>query len=212
MKSSKSFVTAPNLLTAGRLSAGFVALILASRHELDWAAAVIVAAVCLDVADGALARRLGLCSPFGAQLDSLADIVSFGAAPALMLYAGVLGAIPVAGVGACLAFLLCGSFRLARFPLIEEPHRFLGLPIPSAGLIAAAVAAWAPSAGVALAMTLALAALMVSEVPFPTLRSLRPSRRRVEVKEATPAAGVSANGVLLARAPTTVESGVVERV
>lgn len=212
MSNSRGFITAPNGLTAGRLAAGFVALILASRHELGWAAIVTVTAVLLDVADGALARQLGSCSPFGSQLDSLADMVSFGAAPALMLYAGVLGRIPVAGVGVCLAFLLCGSYRLARFPLIKEPHRFLGLPIPSAGLIAAAEAAWSPPAGVALAMTLALAALMVSEVPFPTLRSLRPSRRRVEVKEATPAAAVSTNGVLLARASTTVEPGVVERV
>jgi CDP-diacylglycerol--serine O-phosphatidyltransferase len=172
VKSAKSFVNAPNLLTAGRLAVGFVALILAGRQELVWAAGMTVAAVVVDTVDGAVARRLGLCTPFGCQLDALADIVSFGAAPALMLQAGVLGAIPVAGVGACLAFLLCGSWRLARFPLIEEPHRILGLPIPVAGLIAAVVAAWAPPSGFALAMTLAMAALMVSEVPFPTLRTL----------------------------------------
>lgn len=182
--SARSFVNGPNLLTAISLVAGFVALLLASQGEFVWAAGAVGVAAALDSVDGLLARRLGVCGPFGAQLDSLADMVAFGAAPALMLYLGALHEIPVAGVGACLAFMLSGAWRLARFPLIENAHRFLGLPIPPSGVIAATLTALFPIPGLVLAVTLVLTALMVSEVRFPTLwtvwRTLRARRRRRE--------------------------------
>ena len=192
--SAKSYVNPPNLLTAGSLTAGFVVLLLASQGQLIWAAGTMFIPALLDSLDGLVARKMSCDGPFGSQLDSLADLTSFGVAPAFMLYVGVLNSIPVAGVGACLAFVLAGAWRLARFPLIEEPHRFIGLPIPPAGVIAAGMAAWAPPAGVVLALTLAMSALMVSEVPFPTIRAIarlarpRPRRRPVhpvEVEEAT---------------------------
>lgn len=169
---ARSFVNGANLMTAASLAAGFVALMLASRGELVWAAAAVGVAAVLDSLDGLLARRLSVCGPFGCQLDSLADMVAFGAAPALMLALGVFDGIPLVGVPVCIAFVLCGAWRLARFPLIAESHRFLGLPIPPAGVIAAVLAALTPPAGLALAVTLVLTALMVSEVPFPTFRRL----------------------------------------
>ena len=168
-------------LTATSLAGGFLALILAGQGDVKWAAGVVVVCGVLDTADGVIARRLELCSPFGAQLDSLADVVAFGVAPALMLYVGVLKDLPVAGIAACLAFVLCGAWRLARFALIADGDRFVGLPIPPAAVIAAGTAAWAPPAGVVLAMTVALCLLMVSDVPFPTVRTigrlLKPRRR-----------------------------------
>ena len=185
--SAKSFVNAANVATGASLGTGFVAVILAGQNEFVWATGMVALALVLDVLDGVLARRLSLCGPFGAQLDSLADIVSFGVAPALLLYLEGLNTIPVAGVAACLAFLLAGAWRLARFRLIEEPYRFIGLPIPTAAIIAAGAAAWAP-AGLALAVALALAALMVSEIPFPTHRAvgrLLLHRRAVDVEDAT---------------------------
>jgi CDP-diacylglycerol--serine O-phosphatidyltransferase len=186
--SAKSFVNAANVVTAGSLGTGFVAVILAGQHEFAWAAGMVSVAVMLDVLDGLVARRFSLCSPFGSQLDSLADVVSFGLAPALLIYLAVLESIPVAGVAACLIFLLAGAWRLARFPLIEEPYRFIGVPIPTAGVIAAVTAALAPAAGLTLAITVVLSALMVSEVPFPTWRAvgrLVRVRRAVKVEDAT---------------------------
>lgn len=185
--SAKSFVNGPNLLTALGLAAGFVALMLASQGEFAWAAGAVGVAAVLDSVDGLLARRLGLSGPFGSQLDSLADMVAFGAAPGLMLYLGVLEDLPVAGVGACLAFVLAGAWRLARFAAIEDSeHRFLGLPIPPAGLIAAVIAAAGPSPAVAVGLTVVLTVLMISEVPFPTITSLARrvvSRRRAHSEE-----------------------------
>jgi CDP-diacylglycerol--serine O-phosphatidyltransferase len=184
--SAKSFVNAANVVTGANLGSGFIALILAGQREFGWAAAMVCLAMVLDVLDGMLARKLSLCGPFGTQLDSLADVVSFGVAPALLLYLGLLESVPVAGVAACLAFLLAGAWRLARFPLIEEPYRFVGLPIPMAGIIASGMAVWSPGRGIALAVAFILAALMVSEIQFPTHRAvariLRP-RRGVEVEE-----------------------------
>jgi CDP-diacylglycerol--serine O-phosphatidyltransferase len=178
--SAKSFVNPPNVVTAASLGIGFVAIILAGQHEFWWAAGMISLAVALDVLDGVLARHLSLCGPFGSQLDSLADMVAFGVAPALLLYLGGLRSIPVAGVAACLMFVLGGAWRLARFPLIDEPYRFIGVPIPTAGLIAAGTVACGPEAALTLAIAVVLAALMVSEVPFPTWRAvgrlLRPRR------------------------------------
>jgi CDP-diacylglycerol--serine O-phosphatidyltransferase len=209
--SAKSFVNAANVATAGSLGAGFVAVILASRHEFAWAAAMVCLAVVLDVLDGVLARRFALCSPFGSQLDSLADVVSFGLAPALLLYLAVLESIPVAGVAASLMFLLAGAWRLARFHLIEEPYRFIGVPIPVAGVIAAGIAAWAPSAGLTLAITVVLSALMVSEIPFPTWRALVRLvrvRRAVEVEGATL---VETGGRLLGRDHAADRLGATQR-
>ncbi len=178
-----------NVITSAGLAAGFAALILASQGELGWAAGTVAAAALLDSVDGVVARRTSSCGQFGSELDSLADMVAFGAAPALILYLGGLDTIPVAGIGACLAFVLSGAWRLARFPLVEEPHRFVGLPIPPAGLIAAVLAALAPPPWVALASAVTLAVLMFSAIPFPTLGSLLArvlrQRRPVDVQEAT---------------------------
>jgi CDP-diacylglycerol--serine O-phosphatidyltransferase len=167
----REFVNAANVITTGCLSAGFVALMLAADGKLGPAVAAVAVAAVLDSIDGIVARRLSICGPFGCQLDSLADLVAFGAAPALMLHHGVLHGVPVVGPGACMAFVLAGAWRLARFPLVADRERFVGLPIPPAGLIAAAAAVAAPAL-LGVAVTFALALLMVSATPFPTLAGL----------------------------------------
>lgn len=180
--SAASFMNWPCALTTASLAGGFMALILAAQGDIKWAAAIVVACGILDSADGILARKMSLSTPFGAQLDSLADIVSFGAAPALMLYVGVLNDIPVGGLAACVGFVLCGAWRLARFALIADSERFVGLPTPPAAVVAALSAAWAPPPLAALWITVALCVLMVSDMPFPTIgmigRFLKPGRRR----------------------------------
>lgn len=165
----RAYVTPANLVTSGNLTAGFLALVAAQAHRLLLAAALIVLAGALDSLDGPLARRRASDGEFGTNLDSLADLVSFGAAPALALYLGSLHVLPGFGLAACLCFLLCGAWRLARFPLIKNPHRFTGLPIPPTGVLIAVLAVWAPTPILALVLTVALSVLMVSSLPFPTI-------------------------------------------
>lgn len=170
-----------NLMTTGSLAAGFVALVLAADGRLVAAAAAVVVAALLDSLDGFVARRSSTDGRFGSELDSLADLVAFGVAPALMVYEATLHALPGLGAGAALAFVLAGAWRLARFSIVHDPDRFVGLPIPPAGLAVAAAAALALPAGAALAVVLVLALTMVSAVPFPTLPTLgrlAPPRRR----------------------------------
>ena len=171
--SAASYMNWPCALTAGSLAGGFLALVLTAQGDLRWAAGVVVTCGVLDSFDGLLARRLSKSSAFGAELDSLADVVSFGVVPALMLYLGVLHEIPFAGVAVSMGFLLCAAWRLARFSLIDDTHNFVGLPTPPAAVIAAGAAAWAPPSVLALVMTATMCVLMVSDIPFPTLRTLR---------------------------------------
>lgn len=182
-----TFLNWPCGLTGASLAGGFLALILASKGELAWAAGVVVVCGVLDSLDGLVARRMSACSPFGEQLDSLADIVAFGVAPALIMYAALDGS-PFVGLATCVVFVLCGAWRLARFALIEDRHRFfLGLPIPPAGVITASVAALAFPAPVAVAITLAVSVLMISDLPFPTFGTIGRVLRRNRAAEEEPA-------------------------
>jgi len=181
-----------NMMTSGTLVAGFLALILAAQGEFAWAAGCVGVAAVLDSIDGLVARRSRLESEFGAQLDSLADMVSFGAAPAITVYLSVLEAVPVAGIGACLGFVLCGAWRLARFSLAGGSARFnVGLPIPPAGLIVIGLATLDPPAGLALAVTLVVTLLMVTALPFPMFAELAQLRREARPVEVEEAPGVS---------------------
>lgn len=167
----RQFVNAANLITTGSLAAGVLAVMLAGNGRLGWALAAVGVAAVLDSVDGYVARRTSVCGPFGSHLDSLADLAAFGMAPALILYHGVLQTLPVLGAGACVGFVVAGAWRLARFPLIEDRRHFIGLPIPPAGLIAAAGALVLP-AGVAVVVCLALTGLMISSFTVPTLAEL----------------------------------------
>lgn len=168
----RQFVKLANIATTASLAAGVVALMLTTDDHLDAAFAAVAVAAMLDSVDGYLARRSHSCGPFGCQLDSLADLVAFGVAPALLLHAGPLGSVPVLGAAVCVAFVIAGAWRLARFAVLEDRHRFTGLPIPPAGLIASAAAVLALPAGFAVGVTLTLVVLMVSEIPVPTLVAL----------------------------------------
>lgn len=105
--------------------------------------AILLAAV-FDLMDGRLARMLGAASEFGAELDSLSDFVSFGAAPALVIYMAGLHHLGGIGWGVCLFFAVCAGFRLARFNILTRnplPHKsksshFVGVPAPMGAIIA----------------------------------------------------------------------------
>ncbi len=197
----------PNLLTAGNLFCGFVALtkIVEARlvpdayGHVDWmpikfALACILLACIFDFFDGRVARMGGHESPFGREFDSLADLISFGAAPAFLVHRVVLHhALPddYAELGWFIAsiYLICGAFRLARFNCLSAMNLpgagkdFLGFPIPSAaGLVASLtlfiiklnenekdLGRW----GYLLpGVLIFLSAMMVSEVRYPSFKSL----------------------------------------
>ena len=178
----KEFVNAATLITTGTLAAGFAALLLAVDGRVGAAAVAVLVAATFDAADGVVARRLSRAGRFGTNLDSLADLAAFGVAPAVMLYQAVLRELPVAGAAVATVFVLAGAWRLARFPLVEDPRRFVGLPIPPAGVVLAGVAVAEPPVAMALAAVVALALLMVSALAFPTLGALagRVHRPRAE--------------------------------
>jgi CDP-diacylglycerol--serine O-phosphatidyltransferase len=170
----REYITLPNLLTSGSLTAGFLSMLLISEEtDILKAAGLIALAAVFDVLDGPVARRLGNDGQFGTNLDSLADLVSFGAAPALALYLSSLYALPVIGLAACLAFFLCGAWRLARFSLCKHPLYFVGCPIPAAGVLVALLAALRPHPFLALPVVFALSIMMVGTLPFPTLSGWR---------------------------------------
>lgn len=133
----------PNLITLLALCAGLTAIRLAFENKLDLALAGIVFAALLDGIDGRVARMLKGTSKFGAELDSLADFVNFGVAPALILYFWGLHDFKSFGWIAALVFAICGGLRLARFNvMIDDPHKpawagnfFTGVPAPAGAIV-----------------------------------------------------------------------------
>jgi len=172
---------APNIITLLALCAGLTAIRMAFENRYVLALAAIVFAAILDGIDGRLARLLKGTSRFGAELDSLADFVNFGVAPALILYFWGLHDLKSAGWIAAMAFAICAGLRLARFNvMIDDPDRpvwagnfFVGIPAPAGAIIVllplyAAFLGLPRSAFLTWAMlvyTLAIAALMVSRLP-----------------------------------------------
>lgn len=170
----KEYVNLANAITSGSLVAGFLALYLIFQTNNLFAAAGLVAlAAVFDALDGMAARRADNDGEFGANLDSLADVVSFGAVPAFALYWGSLYALSAVGLAACLVFFLCGAWRLARFTILKNPFYFVGFPIPAAGVLVAVLAATNPHPFVALPVVLVLSFLMICTLTFPTLSGLR---------------------------------------
>jgi CDP-diacylglycerol--serine O-phosphatidyltransferase len=135
-------VLLPNLITLFALCAGLTAIRMAIEHRLDLALGAIVLAAALDGVDGRVARLLKGTSRFGAELDSLADFVNFGVAPALILYFWGLHDLRSVGWIAALVFAICAALRLARFNImIDDPNEpawagnfFTGIPAPAGAI------------------------------------------------------------------------------
>ncbi|HLH55368.1 MAG TPA: CDP-diacylglycerol--serine O-phosphatidyltransferase [Verrucomicrobiae bacterium] len=191
----------PNLLTAGNLFCGFVALTKIVEADLSTgnfqpikvALGFILLACIFDLFDGRVARMGGIDSPFGREFDSLADLISFGAAPAFLVHRIVLrdvfGGRPEFGWFIASIYLICGAFRLARFNCLASlpggggSKDFLGFPIPSAaGLVSSmtlliiqlnekdkSLGGWRY---VIAGVLLFLSAMMVSTVKYPSFKSL----------------------------------------
>jgi CDP-diacylglycerol--serine O-phosphatidyltransferase len=173
----------PSIFTIGNMFCGYASIMYAMRGELDSAAPFIGFAVVLDMLDGRIARMTNTSSAFGLELDSLADIISFGLAPAVLAFAWGLSDLGRVGWAAGFMFVTAAAMRLARFniqsPAQLDKRYFVGMPSPpAAGVIAATVFAWPyPLAGVAqgvgaMAIVLIPAALMVSTIRFRSFKTI----------------------------------------
>ncbi len=182
----------PNMLTLFALCAGMSAMRFALQERWEMAVGAICIAAVFDMLDGRVARLLRLTSKFGAELDSLADLISFGVAPAFVLYRWVLGQHDQMGWLAVLAFVICAALRLARFNTMLEDttlpawrkNFFVGVPTPGAAGLALLPMIWSfslendvlrDSLIVALWLML-LAGLMVSRLPIFSLKGQRVPR------------------------------------
>ena len=130
----------PNLFTTGALFAGFFAIVQAMNGRFEQAAIAIFVAMILDGLDGRVARLTNTQSAFGAEYDSLSDMVSFGVAPALVMYSFTLQAMSKLGWIAAFVYCAGAALRLARFNTllaVQDKRWFLGLPSPAAAALAA---------------------------------------------------------------------------
>ncbi|HEX3717019.1 MAG TPA: CDP-diacylglycerol--serine O-phosphatidyltransferase [Verrucomicrobiae bacterium] len=196
----------PNLMTAGNLFCGFVALTRIvepkiTQGDIKIALAFILLACIFDLLDGRLARMGGVESAFGREFDSLADLISFGAAPAFLIHRVVLRQVfsnqPEIGWFIASIYLICGALRLARFNCLAAMSgggggkEFLGFPIPAAaGLVASLTLfllwgdqtdrdlAHPPWSFILPGVLLFLSVMMVSEVKYPSFKTLDLRARR----------------------------------
>jgi CDP-diacylglycerol--serine O-phosphatidyltransferase len=165
-----------NACTLASLGLGLLAIFLAMEGDVRIAAACLVACVAFDGLDGALARRLGVSSPFGAQMDSLADMCSFGLAAPVVVYASLAHTVPTpAAAVACVLVAGCAAIRLARFNVSPKDGKFFsGVPTTmAAAVLAVTVLIDLPLPGFILVGGVAMLAFaMVSSFPYAKLARL----------------------------------------
>jgi CDP-diacylglycerol--serine O-phosphatidyltransferase len=182
-KRGKGIYMLPNMITLAALFGGFYAIVMAMNGRFDLATLGIFAAMVLDSLDGRVARLTNTQSAFGEQMDSLSDMVSFGAAPALVAYVWVLKDIGRWGWIAAFVYCACAALRLARFNVntaVVDKRYFQGLPSPAAAALVAgfiwlateleldrSVLIWS-----VFALTLYAGLTMVTNVPFYSFKDL----------------------------------------
>ena len=171
----------PNLFTAGSIFVGVVGIIKASSGNFTVAAWLILLALVFDGLDGRIARLTGTTSKFGAEFDSLADIVSFGMAPAMLLYFYIGHEFGRFWIVVSALYVIFGAIRLARFNITaskNDPNIFIGLPIPAAAIF---ISIWVllfykyhldTYAFLLLFLSLGVAVLMVSNIRYPSFKKI----------------------------------------
>lgn len=165
----------PNSVTLMNLILGFYAIILIIREQFVIAAFLIFVGMILDGIDGRLARKIAVNNPIGKELDSLADLISFGVTPSLLIYQMYLTEYSILGVVVAVIFPVCGAIRLARFNVVdseESSNYFTGLPITAGGgiLISFVLAGTSFSSGIFIPIVLLVAYLMVSTIKYPNFK------------------------------------------
>ncbi len=185
----KGIYILPNLLTTGNLLCGFWAIISVFQEQYYYAAVAILLAAVFDAFDGKVAKLSGATSKFGVQYDSLADLVSFGVAPALLAFSWALRPYGKFGWLAAFTFVACGAIRLARYNVLAstgETKYFKGVPIPvAAAMIALTIhlylrlveTGWIKDI-VILVMIYVLAFLMVSNIRYYSFKELGLAKRK----------------------------------
>ena len=181
----------PNIITVGALCAGLTAVRFAIAEQWEFAMVAVVIAAILDALDGTIARLLKAASDFGAELDSLSDVIAFGVAPGLIIYFWSLSEIGGIGWAAGLFFAVCCALRLARFnSTLETRPRyannfFTGVPAPGGALLALLPLLMSREFGdgffrhpaVTGPWIVLIALLMVSQIPTYSLKRLRVPQR-----------------------------------
>jgi CDP-diacylglycerol--serine O-phosphatidyltransferase len=196
----KTLFILPNLLTLSSIFCGFFAILILSGEPTDddfyRASLLIIFAMFFDSLDGRVARMTKTQSAFGLQIDSLADVISFGVAPSLLIYRWALHPLGTLGIVICFSFCACGAIRLARFNVLSmrekggpsKPGKYIvGLPIPgAAGFMVSLVVANHVAGGnlmegklVVAGVMLLMSFLMVSTVKFRSFKDTRLSWRTI---------------------------------
>ncbi len=182
----RSVFVLPSLLTVGNIFCGYYAILASMRGDFNNAAYAIGIAIVVDILDGRIARLTNSCTGFGLQLDSLADVISFGIAPSVLAFEWGLSALePRLAWTACFTFVICGAMRLARFNIQAGNLRhFVGLPIPAAGGCIAAIVHFFETpvksqmgSALMLAGVFSLAFLMISTIRYSSMKNLTFGRK-----------------------------------
>jgi CDP-diacylglycerol--serine O-phosphatidyltransferase len=189
MEPKKGIHILPSLFTTGNVFCGFYAFVAVLNEHFYFAAWAIAIGMIFDGLDGRIARLTKTTSAFGEQYDSLADIITFGMAPAFLVYSWVLKPFGRLGWMAAFLFLLCAALRLARFnvtkPEIRSQH-FIGLPSPAAAVVVASIViafedlfATRMNPFIMVMVVYALAFLMVSNIKYPAFKQFDFKKRVV---------------------------------
>ena len=181
----RGFYVIPSLFTVANIFCGFLSIVASSRGQFERASILILIAIFADVLDGRIARLTGTVTQFGEEFDSLADVTSFGVAPALLAFQWGLWEVPRVGMAVAFLFLVAGSIRLARFSATDSDSLdFIGLPIPAGAGSIAMLVLTSPSPvthpafiPVVVAFVLGLSLLMVSNLPYPSFKGVNLRRK-----------------------------------
>ncbi|MCW8820783.1 MAG: CDP-diacylglycerol--serine O-phosphatidyltransferase [Sulfurovum sp.] len=182
MKNANLIYILPNLFTASSIFVGVISIVEASKGNFVLASWLILLALIFDGLDGRIARMTNTTSQFGVEFDSLADIISFGIAPAMLLYFFIGHEFGRFGILVSALYVIFGAIRLARFNISTaktDPNVFIGLPIPTAAIF---VSMWIllfhkyalENYGIVLLfLTLVIAVLMVSNFRYPSFKKVK---------------------------------------
>ncbi len=184
----------PNVLTSLNIACGVAAVLFVLDKKFEIAAMLILLAVFFDMIDGKVARLVGAASPFGVQLDSLADLISFGVAPPIMIHAMLYKDMNRLGASLVLIYALCSALRLARYNIQamgskKKREFFVGLPCPVPGCFLAALVLASLEYGFPLdnaysrialhIVMICLSGLMVSTIPYPDLAARKVEKKNI---------------------------------
>lgn len=187
-RGQKGLTAIPHFFTLLNLAFGVFSIMLTMAGRYETASLMVVGSLVADGLDGRLARLLKADGEFGKELDSLADVVSFGTAPAILLYQMMLKDHGYLGMAFAVVFPMCGALRLARFNIIKTSGFFMGVPITAAGTLLSCLAFYFQQETVATPVRflmpvtmLVLSYLMISTIPYPDFKKRRQENSRVAV-------------------------------